>query len=120
MEQLLIWLRTKQGEIADLAQQARHELEQDNKDQYLALLRDRAELIADLAEQAEKFYQDVPDPVRNKAAKALHRFSRGAQFSLELDSPFYMSALLYPDQHQAGEPDNLELFIEDLAKLGRV
>jgi hypothetical protein len=42
-------------------------------------------------------------------------FSKNAQTALRLDSVFYMSALLYPGDHQKGEPDNLEKLIASLS-----
>jgi len=85
----------------------------ENKDEaaYRLLMRERAERLAALDTEGKGALKGVPEPLYTDVSVALSRFSRGAQKALELDSVFYMSALLYPDEHQAGEPDNLERLI---------
>jgi len=85
----------------------------ENKDEaaYRLLMRERAERLAALEVECEDVLNGVPEPLYTDVSMALGRFSKGAQKALELDSVFYMSALLYPDEHQAGEPDNLERLI---------
>ena len=85
----------------------------ENKDEagYRALMRERAERLAALAAGGKELLQGVPDPLHTDVSLRLSRFSQGARKALELDSVFYMSALLYPDEHKEGEPDNLERLI---------
>ena len=42
------------------------------------------------------------------AGERLNGFSLNASNSLRIGSVFYMSALLYPDEHKPGAPNNLE------------
>ena len=85
----------------------------ENKDEaaYRALMRERAERLATLDVQGQDVLKGVPEPLRTDVRLTLKRFAGGARKALELDSVFYMSALLYPDEHKAGEPDNMELLI---------
>jgi len=93
----------------------------DNKDEagYRALMRERAERLAALAAEGKKLLQGVPDPLHTDVSLRLSRFSQNARRSLELDSVFYMSALLYPDEHKPGDPDNMERLIAGI-RAGRL
>ena len=44
----------------------------------------------------------------------LHGFSESAEKSLQVNSPWFMSALLYPEDYREGEPNNLEKLIQSL------
>ncbi|MDE7371445.1 MAG: hypothetical protein K2N07_06860, partial [Desulfovibrio sp.] len=78
-------------------------------------MRAMAEAVAALANDAATVLAGLPDAVREPILRGLMRFSQSAAMGLKLGSVFYMSALLYPDDHKPGEPDNLALFIADLA-----
>ena len=81
---------------------------------YRRLMRERACALADLEEEAGPCIAALPEELRRMCAGAVRGFSGGARNALDLDSVFYMSALLYPDEHKAGEPDNLERLIAEL------
>lgn len=84
---------------------------------YAAKMREKAALLADLAEDAEGLVSAVEgkDAVLGSvAAERLEAFSGSAATSLRVGSVFFMSALLYPDDHKPGEPNNLELFAEEV------
>ena len=42
----------------------------------------------------------------------LEDFARRAGMALQLESIFFMGALLYPDDYEAGDPNDLERFLE--------
>ena len=109
---LVVWLTEAHRDLKKVESDALAAL-YENKDEaaYRDLMRERAERLADLADGAADALQGVPEPLHTEAAQTLKRFSRGAERALELDSVFYMSALLYPDEHQPGDPDNLERLI---------
>lgn len=115
MQEFLVWLRARHQMVMEMEGKARAMLAEGNRDAYVELMREKAELLAELAEEAEPYYPALSETERRKARSALGRFSAGAVTSLNLDSVFYMSALLYPDEHQPGQPDNLAKFIEELA-----
>ncbi len=46
----------------------------------------------------------------------LERFAQNASQALAIGSVFYMYALLYPDNHVKGEPNDLELLAEEIQR----
>jgi len=81
---------------------------------YQALMRQKAELLAALADDADALVEALPQAQADQAAGRLEEFSLNAANSLRIGSVFYMSALLYPDEHKPGEPNNLELFAAEV------
>lgn len=79
---------------------------------------EKTEIVAGLAEKARKTAQETDgalgDPAATYVLDRLERYSASAETALDLNSPFYMSALLYPETHKPGEPNNLELVLEKL------
>ena len=71
-----------------------------------------------VAEDAKPLLEPLPGETRFNYALALEGFSASARMSLRLNSVFYMSALLYPDDHKPGQPDNLTLCIDRMEKMG--
>jgi hypothetical protein len=88
----------------------------DKKDQagYVAKMKEKAELLAALGDDAEPFVAKLPSAQADAAAERLEVFSGSAATSLRVNSVFFMSALLYPDEHQPGEPNNLERFAAEV------
>ena len=113
---LLGWLRECQRGIRELEDKAYRAL-YDHKDEtaYRALMRERAEAIARLDENGAKLAAAVPGEPGEHAGAQLRTFAGGARNALRIGSIFYMSALLYPDEHKQGEPDNLERLISELS-----
>jgi hypothetical protein len=113
---LAAWLEERRRSIADCELRARSALYVDKDEQsYRELMTARARQIAALAEDSASLVAALPDPLRQDAAAALALFSEGAEASLRIGSVFYMYALLYPDGHKEGEPDNLQRLIAELA-----
>jgi hypothetical protein len=56
----------------------------------------------------------LPESTPDTAAFAagLEDFARRAGMALSLESIFFMGALLYPDDYQDGEPNDLERFLD--------
>ena len=85
---------------------------------YVAKMRQKATLLAALAADPQALVSAL-EPVLTKAAAArLERFSQSADSSLGVGSPFYMSALLYPDEHRPGQPNDLERYVEEVRGWG--
>lgn len=78
----------------------------------------KAELLADLkahtAPLLEALTDSVPAEEWERLRHRLHCFSASANNALRLDSLFYMSALLYPEDHKPGQSDDLQVFIASL------
>ena len=112
------WLRQRHDEIMAVETQALQSIGAGDTPGHNALMRRKAEMLAALAEDAKPLLAALPGEARFNMALALEKFSAGARMALQLNSVFYMSALLYPDDHKKGEPDNLTLCIERMERLG--
>jgi hypothetical protein len=84
---------------------------------YRAVLEEKARLLAGLAQLALPITKKMPSEDATELQQMLNKFSQSAATSLRIGSPFYMSALLYPQDHQQGQPNDLELFIEQLQQM---
>ncbi|MDR1946795.1 MAG: hypothetical protein LBQ51_06480 [Desulfovibrio sp.] len=81
---------------------------------YRALMEERAKSLIVLEAQAAPLLGTLPEAARGKTRSALRAFADGARTALDLGSVFYMSALLYRDDHRAGEPDKLRTLLAGL------
>lgn len=113
---LAAWLQQRHAEIKGRESDALSCL-YDEKDEiaHRQLMMERAELIATLDVETKTLVDALPNDIREDVAGALRRFAQGARNALRIDSVFYMSALLYPDEHKKGEPDNMERLIRSLS-----
>lgn len=108
------WLEQKHTESKSIETAGIAMLKSGDGDGYRKKMRQRAELLASLYEEAAPLLNSLPQTVRQQISDTLRRFSDSAATSLKLNSVFYMSALLYPDEYVIGEPDNLEKFIAEI------
>ena len=115
---LIIWLRNRHAEVMATEAQALARLDAGDTPGHNELMRRKAELLAAMAEDAKPLLEPLPGEARFNYALALEGFSASARMSLRLNSIFYMSALLYPDDHKPGKPDNLTLCTDSMEKLG--
>lgn len=81
---------------------------------YQAKMREKAELLSALAKDAAKLVKALKPGLADAADERLSGFSQNAAMALQVGSVFFMSALLYPDEHTPGEPNNLELFAAEV------
>jgi len=81
---------------------------------YKRKLNEKTLLLVDLSEALEPLLEGLEsktaEEIRTKAANLAKR----AEPALSLSSTFYMSALLYPEDYQEGDKNDLEKFIEQL------
>ncbi|SHN59499.1 hypothetical protein [Desulfovibrio litoralis] len=82
-----------------------------NKEEYKELMVKKAKCLLTLPNEYEKLIKEKPELSDDIIEDKLRTFSNGANNALQLGSLFYMSALLYPDDHKPGEPNNLEKLI---------
>jgi len=90
------------------AQQALHG--QGDTAVHRANLVEKCELLADLPQRVEPLLKG-DDPAARKLLDGLQDFARRADMALNLESVFFMGALLYPDDYQDGDPNDLERFL---------
>lgn len=112
----IAWLKGRHDEIMDCERRALNALGAGDKALYSENMREKAEKLKALHRLALPRLGDLPEGARCDVEEELSRFSQGAATALSLGSLFYMSALLYPDDHKPGEPDNLERLIKKLEK----
>ncbi len=91
-------------------------LEKEGQRAFQIKLEAKAELLAELGEKAWKLTEKVEGELSNEIARNLEQFSMSASAALRIGSVFFMTALLYPEDHKPGEPNDLERFIAGLKK----
>lgn len=113
-----LWLSERCEFLRNLEEEAARVLQQDkNTDKYKALMCQKAMFLQALPAEAGKLVTALPEAVANEAFERLEQFSANASRALGLDSVFYMSALLYPDNHKKGEPNNLDRLAAEIRAL---
>ncbi|NDV26941.1 hypothetical protein [Desulfovibrio sp. JC010] len=109
------WLDKEAAEIRSIESRAQTALYDDKDDSaYRDLMRSKALKLASLAEQGGEVINVAEYPDMGPAMKRLERFSQSAAQSLEIGSVFFMSALLYPEDHKIDDPNDLEEFVAEL------
>lgn len=84
--------------------------------EYVRIMREKATFLSALAENAQSTMTGLPTEVAQEARQRLQRFSTSAGQALRLDSTFYMSALLFADSHQPGQPNDLDIFTAEMRR----
>jgi hypothetical protein len=111
---LFSWLEDRARDVRRIEEQALRELERKNIQNYRDEMRRKAELLAGLPGASVPLFHGLPEDAAQAIQEGLWRFARNAGNALSLDSVFYMSALLYPEDYREGELNDLELFLEEL------
>ena len=118
VEQIAAFLEHVAAQVSSLETQANEAIAKQNDEaEYRRLMQQKAELLAELSATAAPLVNALPPAHKEAVAATIGNFSKSAATSLRIGSVFYMSALLYPDEHQKGQPNNLELFIKSLGRL---
>ncbi|MCR5812996.1 MAG: hypothetical protein K6G15_00695 [Desulfovibrio sp.] len=111
---VITWLRERHDQVMNEENEAKTALAGGDNAGYSQHMHRKAELLASLANDANDVLRSLPEELAKEIGKKLSRFSHSAAYGLKLDSLFYMSALLYRDDHKEGEPDNLLVYLQDL------
>lgn len=117
MNDFLIFLRERIQQVKETEAEALRLLHESGDDSgYRDGMRRKAELLSRLAADAQPLLDAVSMQHRPMLEHRLDMFSQSARRSLDIGSVFYMSALLYPDDHKPGEPNTLEVWLRDLER----
>ncbi len=112
---VLKFLRDRADTIRDLEAQAKQELEtRGDKDVYDRLLQQKAQLISYLPEELPQEAHSLPPGQKNLVLSELDSMRSRAQQALQLQSPFFMALLLYPQDYREGEDNELESLLRQL------
>lgn len=114
LTEFFFWLEERARDVRRIEKQALNELEQKNVPAYRDGMRRKAELLAGLPAASVSLVGALPADAARAIQENLRRFGRNAGSALSLNSVFYMSALLYPEDYQNGEANDLEAFLEEL------
>ena len=108
LDERCIFLRRLEKEAAAIAQA------ESNSERYHALMLQKALSLANLADEAAPYLEALSPAMTKAARERFARFARNAEQAIDLDSIFYMSALLYPEDYKEGQPNDLEAFLAAL------
>ena len=114
MTECMVWLQDMCDKVNALEARGRKLLESGDREGYLTVMREKAELLAGLETSGAPHLACLPGRLREKTRDGLRRFASSAENALSINSVFYMSALLYPEDYKEGEPNDLERFRDEL------
>ncbi|MGE4292159.1 MAG: hypothetical protein AB7E32_08120 [Desulfovibrio sp.] len=115
LEQVVRWLEEVAAKVRALESQAQTVIEGKRDQQgYEALMREKALLLAGLGDEAAERLTGASGPEAERVLARLEKFSASASMALEIGSVFFMSALLYPEDHVPGEKNDLDRFVESV------
>lgn len=105
-------LTAKAQIIRDLEAEAKRKLHgEGDQEAYNRLLREKAQTIHSLLYEVQDDLEGLPEEEQDTIESALESMGVRASQALELDSPFFMAMLLYPDDYVEGEENELEQLI---------
>lgn len=113
---LIEFLEKTNAEVKRLEAEGDAKLQTEGQVAFQERLEKKAEILAALGEKAWKLTQKVEGELGDSIAQRLEQFSMSASTALRIGSVFFMTALLYPENHAPGEPNDLEVYIEELRK----
>ncbi|MBU1002134.1 MAG: hypothetical protein KKE73_06390 [Proteobacteria bacterium] len=79
-----------------------------------ANMRRKAELLSEIPEVLEPLLGDLDGELRAKVESGADGFAQRGMMALNQGSVFWMRNLLYPDDYEQGQPNDLERFISEL------
>jgi hypothetical protein len=92
----------------------------DDPQAYRQKLQEKTVILMELPETVAPFYEGMPKNIRTELESGLNSFAMRAAQALELESVFYMSALLYPETYIEGDMNDLESFMDRLVRQHRI
>ncbi len=118
LEKLIDVLAKQAARIRELEQNADRFLHEENDTvQYKALLQDKAEILSGLSELAQPYVENLSANLREKVARQLESLAHNALQAINVDSVFFMRQLLYPEDYEQGQENDLERFISSLRQI---
>lgn len=114
------WLDLQASAVRELETQALKALnELKNEGEYRRLMKEKALLLISLPEAGAACVELLGEPQGRKILSTLKRFSKSASSAVSIGSVFFMSALLYPEDYKEGDPNDLEIFAQNVRSMGQ-
>lgn len=111
--QLKEFLVQTAAQIHNLEARKKQAVAAENRQEYLDCVREKAAVLSKIYDNAKK--QDMTAVKNTKEMlSALQGFSASAKQALAVNSPWFMSELLYPEDYQENAPNNLDKLIQKL------
>lgn len=85
-------------------------------DDYRQCMLEKAKFLASLERQGQAFIPSLSAAQKAQVQDRLRAFSASAMNAISLNSVFYMSALLYPEDYVQGQPNDLDLFTQGFSQ----
>jgi hypothetical protein len=114
LSDVITYLEHVAAEVRKIEEQGECVLADQGQASFQNCLRKKAELLNGLSESTSDLVSRLPEDQAEAVGRRMRRFSKIAGMALRLDSVFFMTALLYPEGHQPDEPNDLEVYIEEL------
>lgn len=111
---LIDFLEKTSADVRRLEAEGDALLEEDGQRAFQIKLEEKAEILASLGEKAWTLNEKVGGELGDEIGRRLDQFSMSASAALRIGSVFFMTALLYPEDHKPGDPNDLEVYIEEL------
>lgn len=100
--------------IEEQARQALHG--EGDETTYRELMREKAEVLQNLPLALAPILDQLPSKLHDRVSDRVEQFAHSASMALNLNSVFFMYALLYPEDYREGDPNDLERFIQELKR----
>ncbi|WP_285906340.1 hypothetical protein [Pseudodesulfovibrio pelocollis] len=116
VEDLIAFLEERAARVRELERQGEAVLAAEGQRAFQAKAEAKAELLAALSADAWKYTERLDGDKGTEVARRLEQFSTSASTALRIGSVFFMTALLYPEDHKPGELNDLEALIAGLKR----
>nr|WP_321257512.1 hypothetical protein [uncultured Pseudodesulfovibrio sp.] len=114
---LIEFLEKTNVDVIRLEAEGEEALQNGGQRDFQIKLEEKAKILSALGENAWKYSEKIEGALGAEISTRLEQFSTSAGAALRIGSVFFMTALLYPEDHKPGEPNDLETYIEDLRQL---
>ncbi len=117
---LIEMLRHFNDSVQQLESEAKSHLKEPcDSRKYQEKLELRAGRIICLPDEITSYLPGLSPDMAEMVVKYIDELSQDAMQAKEIGSVFYMSCLLYPLDHKAGDPNELEMLIDKLRALAK-
>lgn len=114
---LIEFLEKTNADVLRLEAEGEEALQTGGQRDFQIKLEEKAKILSALGEKAWKYSEKIEGALGAEISTRLEQFSTSAGAALRIGSVFFMTALLYPEDHKPGEPNDLETYIEELRQL---